>query len=85
MWIVLKELRDIDPLKANFIFLFVKKTLDSFFVASRDGNGKVGNIVSPPSHEGRGRKSFAGRFTQLCSSQKDKHKEKRQKKLKMVD
>ena len=39
------------PSKQNFVFLSLKKNLGSFFVASLDGNGKVGNIVSPPSHE----------------------------------
>ena len=83
MWIVLKELRDFDPLKANFIFLFVKKNLDSFFVASRDGNGKVGNIVSPPSHEAGSR--LQADLRNCARLKKTNTKKKGKKKLKMVD
>ena len=77
VWIVLKELRNINPLKAKFCFFVVKKTLGSFFLASWDGNGKVGNIVSPPSHEAGSR--LQADLRNCARLKKTNTKEKRQK------
>ena len=68
------------PSKQNCVLFVVKKNLGSFFVASLDGNGKVGNIVSQPSHEAGSR--LQADLRNCARLKKTNTKEKRQKKTK---